>query len=53
MVKKYLLSKADVGEIERQLDDILGMAGKYCQPELGRAVRKIRKVLKEREMEAY
>jgi len=53
MVKKYLLNKADVGEIDRQLDNILGMVGKYCQPELGQAVRKIRKVLREREMEVH
>ncbi|MBA7593845.1 hypothetical protein ES703_00779 [subsurface metagenome] len=53
MVKKYLLSKADAGEIERQLDNILGMVGKYCQPELGRAVRKIRKIVKDREMNVH
>ena len=53
MVKKYLLSKADAVEIERQLDNIVGMVGKYCQPELGRAARKIRRILKDREMEAY
>lgn len=45
MVKKYLLSAR---EIERQLDNIEGMVGKYCQPELGRATRKIRKILKEK-----
>ena len=48
MVKKYLLSKADVDELERQLDDILGMVGKYCQPEVGRAVREIRELLNRR-----
>lgn len=53
MVKKYLLSRTDAGEIERQLDNIDGMVGKYCQPELGRATRKIREILKDREMEVH
>lgn len=53
MVKKYLLSRADAGEIERQLDNIEGMVGKYCQPELGRATRKIREILKDREIEVH
>lgn len=53
MVRKYLLSRADAREVERQLDNIEGMVGKYCQPELGRATRKIRKMLKDREMEVH
>lgn len=47
---KYPLSKADAVEIERQLDNIEGMVGKYCQPELGQAAKKIRGILKDREM---
>lgn len=47
---KYPLSKADAVEIERQLDNIEGMVGKYCQPELGQATNKIRGILKDREM---
>lgn len=32
-------------EIEYQLSNIEGMVGKYCQPELGRAVNKIRRLV--------
>lgn len=53
LVKKYLLTKRDAGAIERELDNIMGMVGKYCQPHLGRATRKIRKILKDREMEVH
>lgn len=49
-VKKYLLTSRDAGAIERELDNIMGMVGKYCQPHLGRATRKIRKILKDREI---